>query len=109
VVCPRALQRQVFAGLLASEQKYYGFSCGPEPRDTADQIHTEVILSPQRDIVTAPPVKRALVIGGGVGGVYAALDIAEQGYQVFLVEKDPSIGGVMAALDKTFPTMDCSI
>jgi heterodisulfide reductase subunit A-like polyferredoxin len=41
--------------------------------------------------------------------VYTALDIAEQGYPVVVVERDPSIGGIMAALDKTFPTMDCSI
>lgn len=54
-------------------------------------------------------VKSALVIGGGVGGVQAALDIAEGGYQTFVVESTYSIGGIMAALDKTFPTMDCSI
>jgi heterodisulfide reductase subunit A len=51
----------------------------------------------------------AMVIGGGVAGVYAALDISAQGFEVMLVESDPSIGGIMAALDKTFPTMDCSI
>jgi heterodisulfide reductase subunit A len=51
----------------------------------------------------------ALVIGGGVAGIQAALDLADAGYQVFLVEKEPSIGGIMAQLDKTYPTMDCSI
>jgi heterodisulfide reductase subunit A-like polyferredoxin len=50
-----------------------------------------------------------LVIGGGIGGVQAALDLAESGYYVYLVEKSPSIGGVMAQLDKTFPTNDCSM
>ncbi|MEM2142457.1 MAG: CoB--CoM heterodisulfide reductase iron-sulfur subunit A family protein [Candidatus Thorarchaeota archaeon] len=50
----------------------------------------------------------ALVIGGGVAGMQAALDIASQGFRVYLVEKSPSIGGRMAALDKTFPTLDCS-
>ena len=54
-------------------------------------------------------IKEALVIGGGVGGVQAALDIAEGGHKVYLVEKTLSIGGIMAQLDKTFPTMDCSI
>jgi heterodisulfide reductase subunit A len=54
-------------------------------------------------------VKRTLVIGGGVAGIQAALDLADNGYDVVLVEKKPSIGGVMATLDKTFPTMDCSI
>jgi heterodisulfide reductase subunit A len=51
----------------------------------------------------------ALVIGGGIAGLQAALDLANQNYEVFLVEKEPSIGGHMAQLDKTFPTMDCSI
>ena len=56
------------------------------------------------------PVKRkALVIGGGVAGIQASLDLADTGYEVFLVEKEPSIGGMMARIDKTFPTMDCSI
>ncbi len=54
------------------------------------------------------PLETALVIGGGVAGMQAALDIADQGYKVVLVEKTPSIGGVMAMLDKTFPTLDCS-
>jgi heterodisulfide reductase subunit A-like polyferredoxin len=56
-----------------------------------------------------PLTKRTLVIGGGVAGIQAALDLADTGYEVILVEKSPSIGGVMAQLDKTFPTMDCSI
>ncbi|MCX5776661.1 MAG: CoB--CoM heterodisulfide reductase iron-sulfur subunit A family protein [Candidatus Firestonebacteria bacterium] len=52
--------------------------------------------------------KRALVIGGGIAGIQAAIDIAAAGYKVVLVEKEPSIGGRMAQLDKTFPTLDCS-
>jgi heterodisulfide reductase subunit A-like polyferredoxin len=58
---------------------------------------------------TLPLTKRSLVIGGGVAGIQAALDLADNGYDVVLVEKKPSIGGTMAQLDKTFPTMDCSI
>ncbi len=50
-----------------------------------------------------------MVIGGGVAGINAALDLAEQKIPVVLVEKEPTIGGVMAQLNKTFPTMDCSI
>jgi heterodisulfide reductase subunit A len=52
--------------------------------------------------------KAALVIGGGVGGVFAALELGKMGFKTYLVEKEPSIGGVMAMLDKTFPTNDCS-
>ncbi len=56
-----------------------------------------------------PILRKALVIGGGVTGIQAALDLADTGYKVYLVEKEPSIGGRMAQIDKTFPTMDCSI
>jgi len=56
-----------------------------------------------------PVVKRALIIGGGIAGIRAALDIADAGIEVYLVEKSPSIGGKMAQLDKTFPTLDCSL
>jgi heterodisulfide reductase subunit A len=58
---------------------------------------------------TIPLTKAALIIGGGVSGIQSALDLADNGYQVVMVEKSPSIGGTMAQLDKTFPTMDCSI
>jgi len=50
-----------------------------------------------------------MVLGGGIAGVQAALDLAGLGYYVYLVEKKASIGGVMAQLDKTFPTNDCAI
>jgi len=53
--------------------------------------------------------KKALVIGGGISGINSALDLANMGFKVYLVEKNESIGGHMAQLDKTFPTLDCSI
>jgi len=53
-------------------------------------------------------IPKALVIGGGISGIQSSLDIADAGFQVYLVEKDPSVGGHMAQLDKTFPTLDCS-
>ncbi len=65
-------------------------------------------LEPQTE-AEVPVTRSALVIGGGVAGIQAALDLADAGHQVYLVEKEPSIGGIMAALDKTYPTMDCSI
>jgi heterodisulfide reductase subunit A len=66
------------------------------------------LLEPQEEL-TVPVTKRALVIGGGVAGIEAALELADAGHRVVLVEKKPSIGGIMAQLDKTYPTMDCSI
>ena len=53
--------------------------------------------------------KDILVVGGGIAGIQASLDLADMGIQVHLVEKLPSIGGKMAQLDKTFPTNDCAI
>ena len=50
-----------------------------------------------------------MVVGGGISGIQASLDLATAGYKVYLVEKAPSIGGHMAQLDKTFPTNDCSM
>jgi heterodisulfide reductase subunit A len=55
-----------------------------------------------------PVTQSALVVGGGIAGIQAALTIANAGYQVYLVEREPAIGGYMAQLDKTFPTLDCS-
>ena len=65
-------------------------------------------LQPQ-DEMTFPVTQAALVIGGGVTGIQAAMDLADAGHKVYLVEKQASIGGIMAQLDKTYPTMDCSI
>jgi heterodisulfide reductase subunit A len=62
-----------------------------------------------QDEAEVPVTQAALVIGGGVAGIQAALDLADGGHQVYLVEKEASIGGIMAGLDKTYPTMDCSI
>jgi heterodisulfide reductase subunit A len=55
-----------------------------------------------------PVEKRALVIGGGIAGMQAALNISRAGYPVTIVERSPGIGGRMAQLEKTFPTLDCS-
>jgi heterodisulfide reductase subunit A len=54
-------------------------------------------------------VGAVLVVGAGIGGIQSALDLADSGFKVYLLEKNPSIGGVMAQLDKTFPTNDCSM
>lgn len=68
----------------------------------------KVMLNAPLTAGTSRVVKRALVIGGGIAGIQTALDIAEAGYKVDIVEKTPSIGGRMSQLDKTFPTLDCS-
>jgi len=64
----------------------------------------EQILVKEVDIT-----KKALIIGGGVAGLSAGIDLADEGFEVYLVEKSPTIGGKMAMLDRTFPTDDCSI
>ena len=68
------------------------------------KVNLDAPLFPGESRVT----KRALVIGGGIAGIQTALDIADAGYEVDIVEKTPSIGGRMSQLDKTFPTLDCS-
>ncbi len=75
---------------------------------TASAIAKANFLTPL-DMIKVPITKRAMVIGAGVAGISAALDLADQGIETVLVEKQPTIGGVMAQLNKTFPTMDCSI
>ena len=56
-----------------------------------------------------PVVGSVMVVGGGIAGIQSALDLADSGYYVYMVEREPSIGGVMAQLDKTFPTNDCAM
>ncbi|MCL2397035.1 MAG: CoB--CoM heterodisulfide reductase iron-sulfur subunit A family protein [Defluviitaleaceae bacterium] len=73
-------------------------------RAAVAKVHRNTPLHPGESSVT----KRALVVGGGIAGIQAALDIAEAGFEVTIVETTPSIGGKMAQLDKTFPTLDCS-
>jgi heterodisulfide reductase subunit A len=72
-------------------------------KDTVEKSLLDKIEEKEVDVVP-----EALVIGGGIAGMYAALDIADAGFKVHLVERTPSIGGHMAQLDKTFPTLDCS-
>ncbi|BBO78680.1 hypothetical protein DSCW_60970 [Desulfosarcina widdelii] len=59
--------------------------------------------------MTKNAIGSVLVVGGGISGMQAALDLADSGYLVHVVEKSPAIGGVMSELDKTFPTNDCAM
>ena len=68
----------------------------------------KTIRNRELEPIRVPVTRRAMVIGGGVAGIQAALDIADAGHEVILVERDPSIGGKMAGLSETFPTLDCS-
>lgn len=70
---------------------------------------TRASLLEPLEAMTVPVKKSCVVVGGGITGIQAALDLADDGFDVYLVEKNPSLGGHMAQLDKTFPTMDCSM
>jgi len=88
-----------------------------EDRELATEKAFELIAAAVERVKRAQPLeplefgveRKALVIGGGISGIQAALDIAEAGFKVYLVEKTPSIGGRMAQFDKTFPTLDCAM
>lgn len=95
-------------------------------REQCSWIHKEIATATEKAIILgraaiakvhlnapltageSPVVKRALVIGGGIAGIQTALDIADAGFEVDIVEKEPTIGGKMAQIDKTFPTLDCA-
>jgi heterodisulfide reductase subunit A-like polyferredoxin len=59
--------------------------------------------------MTEKKIGSVMVVGGGIAGMQVALDLADSGYYVYLVERSPSIGGLMSQLDKTFPTNDCAM
>jgi heterodisulfide reductase subunit A len=78
-------------------------------KDTIRMAVAKARLMMPLQTIEVPVTNKALVVGGGIAGMNAALDLAEMGFKVYLLEKGESIGGHMAALDKTFPTLDCSI
>ncbi len=67
----------------------------------------EQVMSDEK--TAAAPVGAVMVVGGGIAGMQSALDLANSGYYVYLVEKQSAIGGMMSQLDKTFPTNDCAM
>ena len=69
-----------------------------------ERVHWQRALQPRK----SPIEPAALVVGAGIAGIQAALDMADAGYKVYLVEREPTIGGKMAQLNKTFPTLDCA-
>jgi len=78
-------------------------------QDKKDKEQQENIMNHESGIASQKKVGAAMVVGGGIGGMQAALDLAESGIKVYLVETKPCIGGVMSQLDKTFPTNDCAM
>jgi len=84
---------------LAATDKAHALIRGAVPR---------VVLHEPLEMLRVPLGKRVMIFGGGIAGIEAALQIADAGYEVILVEKDDSIGGHMAKFDKTFPTLDCA-
>jgi len=66
-------------------------------------------MDKEKNFMARQIIGSAMVVGGGIAGMQAAIDMADAGYYVYLVEKSASIGGVMSQLDKTFPTNDCAM
>jgi len=91
--------------------------CHPSTPEEATEKAKEIIkmavakakLLQPLEVIEVPVTNKALILGGGIAGISAALDLADMGFKVYLLEKGESIGGHMAQLDKTFPTLDCSI
>ena len=81
-----------------------GQTVGKELENIEDQIRKNLTHSTRTSLAGD-----VMVVGGGVSGVQASLDLAASGFKVYLVDRAPAIGGKMAQLDKTFPTNDCSI
>jgi len=76
-------------------------------------VENEILIEEKVQQLSQSPADRdfgdVMVVGGGISGIQASLDLADSGYKVYLVEKSPAIGGHMAQLDKTYPTNDCSM
>jgi len=101
---------------MANIREFSSWAHGNNPQGATEKakeivkmaIAKAVLLQPL-NVLEVPVTNKALVVGGGIAGMNAALDLADMGFKVYLVEKTESIGGHMAQLDKTFPTLDCSI
>ena len=74
-----------------------------------NEIRKEETVQPIQQSLVDKNFGDVMVVGGGISGIQASLDLASAGFKVYLIEKGPAIGGHMAQLDKTFPTNDCSM
>ena len=84
--------------------RFFANNDGTDEQMPAPAISDRSTLTMANDVLGS-----VLVVGGGIAGMQSALDLADSGYYVYLLEKEPSIGGVMSQLDKTFPTNDCAM
>ena len=122
--CSPPIHRPVIEEIIAGaglDKKSYGIVSikpesgnGKKKRDFTEDAIEKISVAVKKlggkivpSVTTIPMVKKALVVGGGVSGIHAALDIANGGYEVYLVERTPSIGGNMVRLSEVFPTLDC--
>jgi len=101
---------------MANIREFASWCHGSTPQEATDRAKDAIKMAVAKarlmmplQTIEVPVTNRALVVGGGIAGMNAALDLAEMGFKVYLLENTESIGGHMAALDKTFPTLDCSI
>jgi NADPH-dependent 2,4-dienoyl-CoA reductase/sulfur reductase-like enzyme len=97
----------------APRRKQRGMFCRTaEPTGNAFAVAVQILnkhLKQEIEVMSKDLIGSVMVVGGGIAGMQAALDLADSGYYVYLVEKGPSIGGAMSQLDKTFPTNDCAM
>jgi len=101
---------------MANIREFASWAHGSNPEGATEKAKeivkmavAKAILLKPLNVIEVPVTNKAMVVGGGIAGMNSALDLAEMGFKVYLVEKSESIGGHMAQLDKTFPTLDCSI
>lgn len=98
-----------FVAMISGSSQGMGNSLAAPTKRIGSRIKTTTTPTRKEVSMTVKPNGSVLIVGGGISGIQAALDLADSGYFVHLVEKSPGIGGAMAKLDKTFPTNDCAM
>jgi heterodisulfide reductase subunit A len=109
IVLDKKTSNQYLKILVPHEQKHQLGRNRPPFGPLSEAAGVRAQLFQETGIMSKDVVGSVMVVGGGIAGMQSALDLADSGYYVHLVEKSPSIGGAMAQLDKTFPTNDCAM
>lgn len=102
------LSENVITGIISDKYKESNIA-GIRQGKSNQKLKTKTPIIKKEVPMTTQPLGSVTVVGGGIAGIQAAIDLADSGYYVFLIEKSPGIGGGMAKLDKTFPTNDCAM